>query len=400
MAQNKIKLADTNTNTGTGAFVFDTSPTINSASLGASSVATTQSPGDNSTKLATTAYVANNLLSSGSYSACIYATTGALPAVVYNNGSSGVGATLTAVSFGAVSFDGSTPSVGDRILVKDQVSTFQNGIYTVTVVGAVATLFVLTRATDMNTSAEVMIGKSIFIVSGSTLMASTWNVNSVTSPTIGTDPITFAQTSGPGSFTPGTGIAIVGNTISINAGYIGQNSITTLGTVATGTWNATAIGVTKGGTGLATLTAHALIVGNGTSTPNFIAPSTSGNILTSNGTDWVSSAQSFIGLPDMWGGDDINTGIGNNTYTIILYAAFGMTINELKIVSNSGTCTAAIKINGTSVTGISAVSVSSTIATGTATALNTVSVGQKITLVLSSTSSLNNLQWTLKTTRT
>jgi hypothetical protein len=48
--------------------------------------------------------------------------------------------------------------------------------------------------------------------------------------------------------------------------------------------------VTKGGTGLATLTANNVILGNGTSTPNFVAPGTSGNVLTSDGTTWNSSA--------------------------------------------------------------------------------------------------------------
>lgn len=105
-------------------------------------------------------------------------------------------------------------------------------------------------------------------------------------------------------------------------------------------------------------------------------------------------------MVEMIGMNDINSSIGNNTYTLVFYAEYGFTINELKIISGSGTCTAAVKINGTDVTGISAVSVSTSVATGTATAANTVVVGDKVTLVLSSTSSLNNLQATLKITRT
>jgi len=126
----------------------------------------------------------------------------------------------------------------------------------------------------------------------------------------------------------------------------------------------------------------------------------SNTFLKNNGSGTLSWASVTTGLVEQWGGNDINSSIGNNTYTIMLYAEYGMTINELKIISGSGTCTAAVKINGTNVTGISAVSVSSTIATGTASAANTVSTGDTVTLVLSSTSSLNNLQWTLKTTRT
>lgn len=114
----------------------------------------------------------------------------------------------------------------------------------------------------------------------------------------------------------------------------------------------------------------------------------------------ITVAASYIGMVETISLDDINSSIGNNTYTLELYAEYGYTINELKIISTSGTCTAAVKINGTNVTGISAVSVSSTIATGTATAANTVVAGNKVTLVLSTTSSLTNLQATLKTTRT
>ncbi len=130
------------------------------------------------------------------------------------------------------------------------------------------------------------------------------------------------------------------------------------------------------------------------------AQGAAGSTWINDGSGVLSWGTPSVGLIEMWNGNDINSSIGNNTYTLTLYAEYGMTINELKIISTSGTCTAAVKIGSTSVTGISAVSVSSSIATGTATAANTVATGDKITLVLSSTSSLNNLQWTLKTTRT
>jgi len=96
---------------------------------------------------------------------------------------------------------------------------------------------------------------------------------------------------------------------------------------------------------------------------------------------------------------DNGTSIAATTYTIELYANYAYTINELKIVADAGTCTANLKINSTSVTSISAVSVSSTIATATASGANTVAVGDKITLVTTSNSGLNNLQLTIKTTR-
>ena len=61
--------------------------------------------------------------------------------------------------------------------------------------------------------------------------------------------------------------------------------------VSTGT-----LGVDQGGTGLTTLTANNVILGNGTSTPNFVAPGTNGNVLVSNGTTWTSAAPAASGV--------------------------------------------------------------------------------------------------------
>jgi hypothetical protein len=63
-----------------------------------------------------------------------------------------------------------------------------------------------------------------------------------------------------------------------------------------------AVTVAQGGTGLATLTANNVILGNGTSTPAFVAPGTSGNILTSNGTTWTSAASTAaqLGVTQTW----------------------------------------------------------------------------------------------------
>jgi len=90
----------------------------------------------------------------------------------------------------------------------------------------------------------------------------------------------------------------------------------------------------------------------------------------------------------------------NATYTLCFYAYFGFTINSLSIGTDSGTCTVAIQINGTNVTSLSAVSVSSTPSTTSATGANTVTSGQKVTLVVSSNSSSVNLAFSLEITRT
>ena len=74
------------------------------------------------------------------------------------------------------------------------------------------------------------------------------------------------------------------------------SSLTTVGTIGSGVWQGTVITPTYGGTGLSTLTANSVIIGNGTSTPLFVAPGSSANVLTSNGTNWISSAPASGGV--------------------------------------------------------------------------------------------------------
>lgn len=198
--------------TGSGALVFGTAPTV---TLASASTAVTQAPADNSTKIATTAYVQAAIFATQTIAAAKYATTVALTAT-YSNGASGVGATLTEIALGALSVDGSTPSVNDRILVKNQASTFQNGVYVVTVVGSAGASYVLTRSSDYNVSADINLGDTIFVSAGSTLASTTWTQNGTENPVMGTDAITFAQTAGPGSYTAGNGLSLVGTQFAID----------------------------------------------------------------------------------------------------------------------------------------------------------------------------------------
>lgn len=89
----------------------------------------------------------------------------------------------------------------------------------------------------------------------------------------------------------------------------------------------------------------------------------------------------------------------NKTYTIDQYSIDARTLNTLAIKTSSGTCTVDIKIDGTTVTGLGALSISSVETIATASGLNTVAIGQTITLVVSSNSSSVDLVWTLKYTR-
>lgn len=177
---------------------------------------TTQTAGDSSTKLATTAFVATAVLQGPAKEAVKYASVAALPSIVYANGSSGVGATLTGVALAAISLDSSSPAVADRVLIKNQASTFQNGIYVVTATGSGIAVFVLTRATDFDQSGDIKTGASTYITSGSTLAGTTFDVNSADSPVMGTDAITFTQTAGPGSVTSGNGITVTGASVAID----------------------------------------------------------------------------------------------------------------------------------------------------------------------------------------
>lgn len=295
-------LATTN-QTGTGNIVLATSPTLTTAVLG-SSTATTQSPGDNSTKVATTAYVAAAVLGQDFKEACKYATTAALPTVVYANGSSGVGATLTGAGLGALSLDGQTPSVNDRVLVKNQASTLQNGIYTVTTVGSGAAFFVMTRATDFNQSFEINTGDSTFITAGTTQATTTWAYTGADSPTIGTDAITFVQTAGQGSFTAGNGIAITGTSIAIDTSVtVDKTTVQTLTnkTLTSPTLTTPVLGTPSSGT-LTSCTGLPIstgVSGLGTGVATFLATPSSANLAAALTDETGSGAAVFATSPTL-----------------------------------------------------------------------------------------------------
>jgi len=82
------------------------------------------------------------------------ATTTALPTVTYNNGTAGVGATLTASAVGILTVDTVATVLGDRLLIKDEANAAHHGIYTVTTEGTVSVAFVLTRAIDNDEGSE------------------------------------------------------------------------------------------------------------------------------------------------------------------------------------------------------------------------------------------------------
>lgn len=123
----------------------------------------------------------------------VTATTAALPACTYANGTAGVGATLTGNSNGALpAQDEVTLIATDRLLVKNQVSQLQNGVYSVTQVGTGALPFILTRATDYDQNAEIIKG-SVISVLGGTVNTNLQFRQATLNPTIGTSSIVFNQ---------------------------------------------------------------------------------------------------------------------------------------------------------------------------------------------------------------
>lgn len=153
--------------------------------------------------------------------------------------------------------DGVTPVDGDRVLVKDQTLPAENGIYIVHS-GA------WTRSSDADTSAEVTSGMFTFVEEGTNNADSGWALVTNNPITLGATGLSFTQFSGAGSLIAGDGMTQSGSTfdvvgtlnridvfpdnIDISLSYIGQTSITTLGPVSVGTWNADKIALAYGGT--------------------------------------------------------------------------------------------------------------------------------------------------------
>jgi hypothetical protein len=143
------------------------------------------------------------------------ATTAALPACTYNNGTSGVGATLTADANGALTIDGHAINAGEYALVKNQAAALQNGLYTVTSAGAADAPFILTRRADADSGTELSSGSFVFVEQGSANGSTGWVVSTPGTITIGTTALTFTQFSSAGIADAGDGLQKTGTTFSV-----------------------------------------------------------------------------------------------------------------------------------------------------------------------------------------
>lgn len=142
------------------------------------------------------------------------ATAAALPACTAAG--SGVGKTLTANANGALTVDGVAVAVADRILVQNQAAGANNGIYTVTATGGAGAPWVLTRATDADSSTEVTPGLYCFVEEG-TVYASCGMLLTTLAITLDTTALVFVQFSAAGVINAGAGLTKTGTTLDVVA---------------------------------------------------------------------------------------------------------------------------------------------------------------------------------------
>lgn len=342
----------------------------------------------------------------------------------YNNGTAGVGATLTnAGTQAALVLDGITVSVNDRVLVMDQTTQTQNGIYTVTNVGSGSTNWVLTRATDANSYGvanpnKLAQGSYFYIQEGNTAAGESYVCSTVGVIVFGTTAITFSQFSAAPAYTGGTNINVTGQTISLTGTVAATNGGTGTSTVATGDllygsgtntwsklgigsayksltvngagtnveWNAVALnqsnaisgtlGATNGGTGQSAYAVGDILYSGASNTLTKLSGniSTTKKFLTQTGTGSGSAAPSWdvVSSGDISGLGTMASQNANNV------AITGGTINGTPIGGSSAAAVTATTVTGTTVTAnTSLVAANGVVVNGTTVSQNmTIGTGQ------------------------
>ena len=260
---------------------------------------------------------------------------------------------------GTQSVDGVNVIAGDRVLVKNQTTGSENGIYVVAA-GAWA------RAVDANSDADVTTGMFCFVSEGTSNGDSGYVLTTNDAITLGTTALSFTQFSGAGQVGAGDGLTKTGNTldvvgtadrITVNADsvdiastYAGQSSITTLGTVATGTWQATAVAVAYGGTGATTAGGAASNLGLGTEdSPSFTAVTLSANTVSSDTTSGalvVTGGVGVGGAMNIGGALDVNAAASANSMSVTDATASTSTSTGAMVVTGGVGVGGAMNVGG------------------------------------------------------
>jgi trimeric autotransporter adhesin len=288
---NKSISGSTNTLTNIGnASLTNSSVTVGTTAIalgassltlgGLTSVAVTQDP-VSALQLATKQYVDAVAEGLHVHASCAAATPATLASitggtVTYNNGTAGVGATLT-LSVALTVLDGYTLLNGDRVLVKNEVTQANNGIYTWATGGTV-----LTRATDFDTAAEMASGDFTFITNG-TLYANTGWVQTDPVTVVGTSPVTWVQFSGAGTYTAGTGLTLAGTQFSITNTAVTAASYGSATQVGTFTVNAQGQLTLAGNTTVTPAVGSITGLGTGVATALGVNVGSAGAFVTFNG---------------------------------------------------------------------------------------------------------------------
>jgi hypothetical protein len=294
------------------------------APVGLTSVTVTQNP-TTDFQLATKQYVDNLVATGTSYHDPVYVespdSAGNLTST-YNNGTAGVGATLTnAGTQVALTIDGVLMTVGKRVLIYNQTNQAENGVYTVTVVGDGSTNWVLTRATDADSYGSgpdaLDQGSTFYVQAGATGTGELYTCTTVGTITFGTTAITFSQIGATQIYSAGTGLTLTGTTFSISntavtaATYGSASKTVTLAINAQGQITSASeqdisiaasqvtsgtLAVAQGGTNLASYTIGDMLYASGATTLSKLGIGTNGYVMTSSGSAPQWSAQSSLAV--------------------------------------------------------------------------------------------------------
>jgi hypothetical protein len=289
-----------------------------------------------------------------------YASTTTLPAYTYNNGTSGVGATITATANGALSLGGGSPTATQRVLVKDEVSgnAPYNGVYVVTQAGSLLLPFILTRATDYDTSGsgtnEIDQGDYVLVISG-TLASTAWVQQTALPITVGTTALSFVQFNAPITYSAGTGLTLSSTTFSITNTAVTSGSYGSATQVGTFSVNAQGQLTLAGNTTVTPAVGSITGLGTGVATALGVNTGSSGAFVVNGGALGTPSSGTLTnatGLPISTGVSGLGTGVATALGIAVGSAGAPVVFNGALGTPSSGTVTnltgtASININGT-----------------------------------------------------